>query len=88
MFLLIFIKQADLSKALNTTFFVLVPKKGRVEEVKGYRPISLVGSLYKNIAQVLAKRLKKVTKGVTLNTQHAFIKGRQTLDAVFIKGMA
>ena len=34
-------------KSLNATFLVLVPKMGGVEDLKEFKPISLVGSLYK-----------------------------------------
>ena len=34
-------------RSLNTTFIVMIPKKGGVEDFKDFRPISLVGSLYK-----------------------------------------
>ena len=30
-------------KSLNTTFIVLIPKKGEAEDLKDFRPISLVG---------------------------------------------
>ena len=45
-------------KSMNATFIVLVPKKGGAEDLKDYRPISLVGGLYKWLAKVLANRLK------------------------------
>ena len=41
-------------KSLNTTFLALIPKKIDVVDVKAFRPISLVGGLYKIIAKVLA----------------------------------
>ena len=47
-------------KNLNTTFIVLIPKKGGAMDLKDYRPISWVGSLYKLLAKVLANRLKRV----------------------------
>ena len=47
-------------KSLNSTFLVMVPKKEGVDDFKDFRPISLVGSLYKLIAKVLANILKKV----------------------------
>ena len=47
-------------KSLNATFLVLIPKKAGVEDLRDFRPISLVGSLYKWLAKVLANRLKKV----------------------------
>ena len=51
-------------KSLNSTFLVMVPKKERADDFKDFRPISLVGSLYKTIAKVLANRLKKVMSSV------------------------
>ena len=45
-------------KSLNSTFLVMVPKKEGANDFKDFRPISLVGSLYKLIAKVLANRLK------------------------------
>ena len=47
-------------KSLNTTFLVLIPKKGGVEELGDFRPISILGGLYKLLAKVLANRIKKV----------------------------
>ena len=47
-------------KSLNATFLVLLPKKGGVKDLRNFRPISLVGGLYKWLAMVLANRLKKV----------------------------
>ena len=41
-------------------FLMLVPKRGGAEVLKDIRLISLVGSLYKLLAKVLANRLKKM----------------------------
>ena len=51
-------------KSLNTTFIVLIPKKGEAEDLKDFKPISLVGSIYKWTAKVLANRLKWVVGNV------------------------
>ncbi|RVW95073.1 putative ribonuclease H protein [Vitis vinifera] len=72
--------QNSFIKSLNHTFLVLIPKKGGVEELGDYRPISLLGGLYKLLAKVLANRIKKVIGKVISPDQNAFIKGRQILD--------
>ncbi|RVW49859.1 putative mitochondrial protein [Vitis vinifera] len=76
--------QNSFIKSLNHTFLVLIPKKGGVEELGDYRPISLLGGLYKLLAKVLANRIKKVIGKVISPDQNAFIKGRQILDGSLI----
>ena len=71
-------------KSLNSTFIVMVPKKERADDFKDFRPISLVGSLYKLIAKVLANRLKKVMSRLVNKAQNAFVEGRQILDASLV----
>lgn len=39
---------------LNTTFIALIPKKGR-DGLGGFRPINLLGSMYKILAKILAR---------------------------------
>ena len=70
--------------SLNATFLVLIPKKEGVEDLKDFRPISLVGGLYKWLTKVLANRLKGVLAKVISMTQNAFVEGRQIMDAVLI----
>lgn len=53
---------------LNATFFVLIPKKGGVEEFKDLRSISLVSGLYKLFAMVLANRWKKAVGSIVSNS--------------------
>ena len=71
-------------KSLNSIFIVMVPKKEGADDFKDFRPISLVGSLYKPIANVLANRLKKVMSRLVNKAQNAFVEGRQILDASLI----
>ena len=52
--------QAVFEKSLNATFLALIPKKNDIVDVKDFRPISLVGGLYKIIAKVLANRMRRV----------------------------
>ena len=71
-------------KSLNATFLVLIPKKGEVEELRDFRPISLVGGLYKWLAKMLANRLKLVVGKVVFKAQNAFVEGKQILDVVLV----
>ena len=64
------------TRSLNTTFLVLIPKKGEAEDLKDFRPINLLGSLYKLLAKVLANRLKRVVGTVISDAQNAFVKGQ------------
>ena len=79
-----FFERGKFVRSLKTTFLVLVPKKGEVDDLCDFRPISLVGSLYKLLVKVLANSLKKVVSKVVSPTQNAFVEGRQILDATLI----
>lgn len=71
-------------KGLNFSFIVLIPKKERSLTLEEYRPISLIGSIYKIIAKTLARRLSKVLDGVISENKSAFVGGRQILDGIVI----
>lgn len=45
-------------RSLSATFFTLIPKKKRATELKDFRPISLVGCIYKLLAKTLVTRFK------------------------------
>jgi hypothetical protein len=42
-------------KSLNTTFIALIPKKIGQLELRDFKPINLIGSVYKILAKVLAR---------------------------------
>ncbi|RVW36390.1 hypothetical protein CK203_083809 [Vitis vinifera] len=75
-------------RSLNSTFLVLIPKKEGAEDLRDFRPISLVGSVYKLLAKVLANRLKLVMGEVISDSHQAFIQGRRILDDVLIASEA
>ena len=79
-----FYDQRSFAKSLNTTFLVLIPKKGGAEDLGDFWHISLLGGLYKLLAKVLANRLKKVLGKVVSEDQNAFVKGRQIFDVSLI----
>ena len=71
-------------KSLNATFIALIPKKAAAMEIKDFRPISLVGGVYKILAKVLASRLRLVLGEIIFAPQNAFILNTQILDSVLI----
>ena len=79
-----FHEKARFVRSPNSTFIVLVPKNGGAEDIKDFRPISMVNSLYKLIAKVLANRLKRIMSKLVNTAQNAFVAGRQILDASLI----
>ncbi|GKV44689.1 hypothetical protein SLEP1_g51849 [Rubroshorea leprosula] len=79
-----FQKNSKLVKGLNTSFIVLIPKVVSPQKIEDYRPISLLGAMYKILAKLLANRLKEVLEGVIGEQQMAFIRGRQLMDGVVI----
>ena len=53
-----------LSKGINSTFIALIPKVDSPQTLNEFRPISLVGSLYKIMAKLLANRSRQVIGSV------------------------
>jgi hypothetical protein len=79
-----FHEHCHFERSLNATFVSLIPKKHGADEIKDFRPISLVGGIYKIIAKMLAVRLSVVLGKIISPSQNAFVKGRQILDSVLI----
>jgi hypothetical protein len=77
-----FHSKGSFEKSLNATFIALIPKKARVVDRKDFRPITLVGVVYKIISKVLANRLKHVLEKIISRSQNVFIQGGQILDSV------
>jgi hypothetical protein len=71
-------------KSLLSYFVTLIPKVSSPISLSDFRPISLLGCIYKIIAKVLAKRLANVMDSIISSNQSAFIKGRNLLDGVLI----
>jgi hypothetical protein len=76
--------RGEFVKSINSTFIALIPKVHGAKDIKDFRPISLVGGIYKITAKVLANRMKRVMDKVISKPQNAFVKGRQILDSVLI----
>ncbi|GKV17381.1 hypothetical protein SLEP1_g27896 [Rubroshorea leprosula] len=79
-----FQKHGKLVRGVNSSFIVLIPKVDNPQKIEEFRPISLVGVMYKIIAKLLAHRLSSILNGVIGENQMAFIGGRQLADSVVI----
>nr|GEZ53467.1 RNA-directed DNA polymerase, eukaryota, reverse transcriptase zinc-binding domain protein [Tanacetum cinerariifolium] len=79
-----FFLHGEIPKGGNSSFITLIPKVPNANMVKDFRPISLIGSLYKVIAKVLANRLVTVLDDIVDEIQSAFTTDRQILDGPFI----
>jgi len=71
-------------KAMLAYFVTLIPKIHSPLEVKDFRPISLLGCLYKLLAKVFARCLAKVMNLIISSNQLAFLKGRNLVDGVVV----
>ena len=49
-----FFQHCKFEKSFNATFIALIPKKNDASNIKDFQSISLVGSVYKILAKVLA----------------------------------
>nr|GEU52957.1 RNA-directed DNA polymerase, eukaryota [Tanacetum cinerariifolium] len=79
-----FFISGNFPKGGNSSFIALIPKMQDAKVVKDYRPISLIGGLYKIIIKILANRLVGVLGELVNEVQSAFIVNRQILDGPFI----
>ena len=69
-------------KGSNASFISLIPKVPEPQSLNDFRPISLIGCVYKVVSKLLSNRLKKVLPTLIDERQSAFIEGRQMLQSV------
>lgn len=77
-----FFENAALPKGFCSSFITLIPKRDNPQGMSDYRPISLIGSLHKLLAKLLAARLKRVLSPLISPCQSVFLASRKILDGV------
>nr|GEW55628.1 RNA-directed DNA polymerase, eukaryota [Tanacetum cinerariifolium] len=68
----------------NSSFVTPIPKILEPKLVSDFRPISLIGSIYKVVTKIIASRLSNVISELISNVQTAFLPNRQIPDGPFI----
>ena len=70
-----------LSPSQYNAILTLLYKKGEREDIRNWRPISLLNVDYKIITKILAERLKKVLPSIIHSDQKGFVQGRNIQEA-------
>ena len=71
-------------RSINIAWVSLIPKVADPTSIDEYRPISMVGALYKIISKLLSIRLKEVMAPIVDESQSAFVMNKHILDGVLI----
>lgn len=68
------------ARGCTSSLITLIPKTKDPNLLSDYRPICLIGIMYKIVAKILAVRLKSVINNVIGEQQSGYIEGRNILD--------
>jgi len=79
-----FANRGSWPRGSNASFICLVPKIDNLQQLRDFRPISLVGYLYKIVSKVLFLRLNKVISKLIDMRQYAFLERKGLLDSVLV----
>ena len=60
----------------------LIPKKNNLENLKNWRPISLLSNMYKILSRALNERLNKIVNRISSRAQKGFNKNRYTQEVL------
>jgi hypothetical protein len=62
----------------------LIPKSGDHSKLGNWRPITLLGNIYKISAKMLARRIQAALPLVIRSNHTRFVEGRSILDNTFL----
>ena len=73
----------DFDKSLSEGLIVFLHKPGKpANEIKSWRPLTLLNSIYKIASGIMAQRLKKIIPKITHKHQYGFVNGKNARDMV------
>jgi hypothetical protein len=76
--------QGRTSDHINKGTITLIPKSGDHSKLRNWRPITLLGNIYKILAKMLAGRIQTFLPLVIRPNQTRFVEGRNILDNTFL----
>lgn len=76
---------AWLPRGCNTAYIARISKVANLTSFKEYRPISMVGCIYKIIVKLMARRIQKVMSSLIGPFQSSYIEGRQIPDGLLLQ---
>jgi hypothetical protein len=74
----------EASASINKGLITLIPKSGDHSKLNNWKPITLLGSVYKILAKALAGRIQAFLPDIIRPNQTRFVKGRSILNNTFI----
>ncbi|GJS76528.1 RNA-directed DNA polymerase, eukaryota [Tanacetum coccineum] len=79
-----FFEHGSFASGCNSSFITIIPKILDPKVVNDFRPISLIGCIYKTVTKILASRLSMVISSLISDVQTSFLSNRQIPDGPFI----
>jgi hypothetical protein len=78
------LRSGTTSTFINKGIITLIPKSGDKAKLNNWRPITLLGSIYKILAKTLASKLRTELNKIIWPNQTGFVEGQSILDNVFM----
>jgi hypothetical protein len=76
------IETGTLTQSFNSAGIKLIPKKGDFSNIKNWRPISLLNSIFKIIAKAIDSRLQKINEIILSRGQKGFTSKRNLHECI------
>ncbi|KAL2609191.1 hypothetical protein R1flu_027764 [Riccia fluitans] len=80
-------RKKRIGKSNTGAIIKLIPKNEKKDELKNWRPISLLNLAYKLVGRILAKRMKNIISRLVDEEQTGFVHGRSITDNIISLGL-